>query len=92
MSPNQPEENKPLDFSNTNDLLKIDNELFTIEQWHEIKEDMGLFASGYASGQQSMVKILIHLLELKLPFDELNKQLTGFVTERNAFTKHANVP
>lgn len=81
-----------LDFSNTNDLLKIDDDLFTIERWSQLKEDLGLFSDGYASGQKSMIMMLNRLLELELSFEDLKKQLTGLVNERSKFVEFTNAP
>ena len=85
-------ENEPLiDFSNTDDLKRIEGELVTIEGWAQTQIDIeGLGGGlGYHTGQQHMVTLLEHLINLKLPFEEMKQQLTGLVQERKKFLEYA---
>ena len=94
MSSSQPPK-KSLDFSNTADLLKIEKELITLENWEDAKLDFGNIGghSGYHIGQQQIMNILVKLLkesrnDVTKQFD-INKQLEGLIDERQKFLKHA---
>jgi hypothetical protein len=90
MSGQDSNESKPIDFSNREYLASIEPELITPgESWEDAKIEMLGHGMEYVGGQEHMLKILKRMLELQLPFEELVKQLTGFVNERDEFTKHA---
>jgi hypothetical protein len=89
MSSDNSSEGHPIDFSKTEELKLIADELLTKRNWKKASKELLGGGIEYATGQDHMVKILKRLLELELPFDELKKQLTGFVNERADFVEYA---
>lgn len=83
------DENQPIDFSNTEYLRQItDYALATVENWDMARDDMCGDGIDYTSGQEEIIKILKVMMELPLQFEELRKELTGFIAERENFFKH----
>jgi hypothetical protein len=86
------DENQAIDFSNQEYLKSIEQDLIVPGDWiNDNPEELTGFMMGYVDGQEDMVKILNRLLELQLPFEETVKQLTGFVAEREALIKRADL-
>ena len=82
MGSDQPEEKKPIDFS---DRKYLESEgLVVPANWEETKKTFGTSGLEYVGGQDDMVQILrqISLIE---DAAELKKQLTGFLNEREDF-------
>jgi hypothetical protein len=91
MEPENSPENIPMDFSNPAYLSSIAEDMLMPEEWGtEVTESLLAYGTEYILGQNAMVVVLKRMLELQLPFEELKKQLTGFVSEREAFLKHAH--
>ena len=81
-------ENESIDFSKTGDLATIVSGLATKDNWDE--ECMSRYSPmDYVDGTEHVIKIIDRMLELKLTFEEMKKQLTGLVTERFDFIKDA---
>lgn len=75
-------ENPKIDFSNTNDLLLIEEELVTPVTWEDNKIEMLGLGMEYINGQYHMVRILKAMLEQTKTEEELRNELNGFIEER----------